>query len=77
MIFIQGAHSPWRFSVGPCKLKIKQNYLKNALIISNEFKNSQTIRECIVHKLLSFALKRDTDLQFLMSLSKLFQSLEA
>ena len=30
MIFIQGAHSPWRFSVGPWKLKIKQNYLKNA-----------------------------------------------
>jgi len=20
IIFIQGAHSPWRFSVGPCKL---------------------------------------------------------
>ena len=31
----------------------------------------------ILYKFLSFALKKDNDLMFLMSLSKLFQSLKA
>ena len=69
--------SPLASAVFSGALQIKnklKNYLKNDFTRSNEFKNSLAI---VIHKLLSFALKRDNDLMFLKSLSKLFQSLEA